>query len=135
MLIFVELYINKNPNPSSSMIHKTIVFPQLGNLSVDYSVGRNAADNFDILDQAKDHHLWFHVEGQSSCHVIAAIPEDVDRKNVRYLVKQGAILCKQYTTSVRAQSKITIIYARVSDVEKTDIVGSVVVTNGKTVII
>ena len=117
------------------MIHKTIVFPQLGNLSVDYSVGKNAADNFAILDEAKGHHLWFHVEGQSSCHVIAAIPEDIERKNIRYLVKQGAILCKQNTPSVRAQSKITIVYARVSDVEKTDIVGSVLVSNGKTIII
>lgn len=114
-------------------ILKTVDFPKLG-VSVDFHIGQNAADNFDIIAAADPHHLWFHVAGQSSCHVIAAIPNTFDRKEIRYIVKQGAVLCKQHS-SCASQKNISITYARVCDVQKTVIIGTVIVQNLKTVCI
>lgn len=115
-------------------ICKTVAIPALGR-SIEYTIGKNAADNFAILDEASSNDIWFHIEGQSSCHVIASVPSDIDRKKTRYLIKQGAILCKQYTAKLSNQKNVEIIYAKVCDVEKTAIVGSVIVSNGKTVTI
>lgn len=114
-------------------ILKTIDFPKLG-VSVDFHIGQNAADNFDIIDAADPHHLWFHLAGQSSCHVIAAIPNTIDRKEIRYIVKQGAVLCKQHSRCA-SQKNISITYARICDVQKTDVIGTVIVQNQKTVYI
>lgn len=115
-------------------VTKTIAIPVL-NISVDFLIGKNASDNVEAIQSAEPHHLWFHVEGQSSCHVVACIPDDIDRKHIRYLVKQGAILCKQNTSRVSKQKNVTITYAKISDVQTTDVVGSVLVANSKTVVI
>ena len=59
------------------------------NITVQFYVGKNANQNSDIVRMAKDEDLWFHVEGHPSCHVIAIMPSDVDRKKVRYIVNKA----------------------------------------------
>jgi predicted ribosome quality control (RQC) complex YloA/Tae2 family protein len=110
---------------------KTIDFPKLS-YAVDFYIGQNAADNFTTIDAAHAHHMWFHLAGQSSCHVVAAIPETMDRKELRYVVTQGALLCKQNSRCAKQQD-VEIMYARISDVTKTKVVGMVTVHNQKTV--
>ena len=78
--------------------------------------------------------MWFHIEGQSSGHIIAKIDEEVDKKTLRYIVKQGAVLCKQVSKYARLKN-INIVYARIRDVEKTDTIGMVHVSNPKNVAI
>ena len=102
------------------------------NLNIEFVIGKNARENFEIIDDAEEHHMWFHIEGQSSGHIIAKIDEDVDKKTLRYIVKQGAVLCKQVSKYARL---INIVYARIRDVEKTDTIGMVHVSNPKYVAI
>lgn len=114
----------------------TIYFPK-SKINITYTIGKNAADNFAILDLAEPHHIWFHVEGQSSCHVIASIPPSVnsDRKTLSAIVKQGAVLCKQYSR-YSGHKNLSISYTTVGNVQKHDrIVGTVLASNCKTVII
>jgi predicted ribosome quality control (RQC) complex YloA/Tae2 family protein len=111
------------------MIEKKISFPRL-NLDVDYFIGKSAKENFEIIDAAEPHHMWFHVSGQSSCHVIAAIPEDLDRKDRLYIIKQGAVLCKQ-NSKFTSMKNVEIVYAFVKDIQKGDRLGSVIVQNEK----
>ena len=116
------------------MITKIITFPGLGGLKVEYFIGKSAKENFEIIDAAEPHHIWFHIAGQSSCHVIASIPEDLDRKHRIYIVKQGAVLCKQHSKFASLKN-VEIVYAFVKDLQKGHRVGSVAVQNEKTITI
>ena len=115
--------------PISKLIH----FDKLG-IDVEYIVGKNAKENFEIIDDASENHLWFHIKGCPSAHVIACIEDNIDRKNVRYIVKQGAVLCKQHSKYANAKN-VEVIYTRVCHVKKSDIMGSVTIENEKTVVI
>jgi predicted ribosome quality control (RQC) complex YloA/Tae2 family protein len=108
---------------------KSINIPN-NNFSIEFVIGKNAHENFEIIDDAEAHHMWFHIEGQSSGHIIAKIDDDVDKKTLRYIVKQGAVLCKQVSKYARFKN-INIVYARIRDVEKTDTIGMVHVSNPK----
>ena len=101
---------------------------------VQYFVGKNAKHNFELIDLAESHHLWFHIEGRPSCHIIVAFPCDLDRKALRPVIKCGAVLCKQ-RSKYASEKKLAIMYARICDVSKTDILGTVEVKNAKTIII
>lgn len=116
-------------------ITKSIEIPKVGCV-VNFHIGENALDNFHIIDAADSRDLWFHVDGHSSCHVIADISsiENVNRKNISYIITQGAVLCKQYSRYAN-QTNVGIIYTRVADVEKTTTPGLVMVQNQKRVVI
>jgi predicted ribosome quality control (RQC) complex YloA/Tae2 family protein len=115
------------------MITKVINFPNLG-LNVEYFIGKSAKENFEIIDSAEPHHIWFHISGEPSGHVIAALPEDLDRKDRVYIIKQGAVLCKQHS-KFASMKNVEIVYAFVKDLQKGDRLGSVIVQNDKTVTI
>lgn len=115
-------------------ICKTVFIPSL-HIYVDYFIGRSAADNTMAIDAAEPHHLWFHVENEPSCHVIAAIPETIERKNLRYVVSQGAVLCKQHCPRMRSQKCVRITYTTIDNIEKTAIPGRVHVRSAKTMTI
>jgi len=108
------------------MIETSVYFDLLG-FSVKYLIGQNAKDNFDILDRASPDDWWFHVCNKPSCHVIAQLPGKLDRHDLRYVKKQGAVLCRQHSSV--ADSKEKIMCAKVKYVQKTDIIGQVHVEN------
>ena len=99
-------------------------------VNMEYVIGKDAQDNFDIIDAAEIYHWWFHIDGQSSGHVIAKTDKDIDKKKLRYVIKQGAVLCKQYSRCA-SMKNVKIVYARICDVEKTDKTGMVIVKNSK----
>jgi len=110
---------------------KFIEIPQIRG-PVEYVIGKNAQDNFDIIDDAEEYQMWFHIEGAPSGHVIAKIDDNLDKKQMRYIIKQGAVICKQVSKFASAKD-VNIVYARVGDVEKTDTLGKVNVKKSKTV--
>lgn len=116
------------------MIVKTIRFLALSGLNVDYFVGKSAKENFEIIDNAEPHHIWFHIAGQPSGHVIAAIPEGMDRNDRLYIIKQGAVLCKQHSKFASLKN-VEIVYAFVRDLQKGEHLGSVIIQNEKTITI
>lgn len=93
--------------------------------NITYKIGQNASDNNEIIDGAEPNDMWFHVSNKKSCHVIASIPDHIDRKQIKYIVNQGAVLCKQ--NSYPAEKNLPIIFTRVKNVEKTDTPGLVVI--------
>jgi hypothetical protein len=54
---------------------------------------------------------------------------------LKYIVKQGAVLCKQHTKSVASLKNVAFIYTYVCDVKVTDVPGSVNTKNTKTVVL
>lgn len=110
-------------------IIKTVILSKTG-VNMEYVIGKDAHENFDIIDDAEIYHWWFHIDGQSSGHVIAKTNEYIDKKMLRYVIKQGSVLCKQYSRYA-SMKNVKIVYARISDVEKTDKIGMVIVKNAK----
>ena len=42
--------------------------------------------------------LWFHAKDVSSCHVVCEVPDDIKKKKeLMYIIKIGALLCKNNT--------------------------------------
>lgn len=112
-------------------------------LSVVYKIGANATNNFELIDEADKDDLWFHLKETSSCHVIACLKnityttldddmpnyydldfDDLDKKQKQQIIKQGALLCKQYSR-LKSMKNVEIIYTKIEHVEKLDVIGSV----------
>jgi predicted ribosome quality control (RQC) complex YloA/Tae2 family protein len=97
---------------------------------VEFYVGMNAEENFELIDMASPNDLWFHVNNRSSGHVVAKIPENTSRKEISAIVKQGAFVCKYYS-KYSSEQNLEIIYTKIENVKKTEIVGKVELSNHK----
>lgn len=103
--------------------------------TIEYYIGENKHDNFEIIDMTENNDLWFHAKDESSCHVIAKIDNmRLDKKSLRQIIKQGCLLCKQYTNKLTAQKDVEFIYTERKNVTKTKIVGMVTHTKSKSLV-
>lgn len=112
-----------------------ILFIQGLNREITFYIGQHQNENFDVIDKGEPDDLWFHANGVSSCHVIANIPEDISHKEMKYIIKTGAILCKRYTNKLKKISNIEIIYTQIKNIEKTQYLGCVNIINEKKIVI
>jgi predicted ribosome quality control (RQC) complex YloA/Tae2 family protein len=101
--------------------------------SVTYYVGRTQQENHDVIDLGAPTDLWFHLADTSSCHVVALVPKDLNRKERGKIIKQGALLCKQWTAKAKSQRDVVVTYAPLSGVQKEATPGSVIVTTSSTI--
>jgi predicted ribosome quality control (RQC) complex YloA/Tae2 family protein len=99
--------------------------------TITFYIGKNAKDNFDVIDMGSSEDIWFHANDESSCHVIAIIPENLDKHGIKSIIKIGAQLCKQNTKKLSSLNNVEIMYAQLKNVTKTSIPGAVTVVNSK----
>ena len=99
-----------------------------------FYIGTNAAENHSVLDSAKPADYWFHADTTSSAHVVAVVPEGTARKQLKYIVKQGALLCKQHTAKLAKEANTPIMFTRAGNVRKTETPGEVHVMSERSVI-
>jgi len=111
------------------------LFIQGLNREITFHIGENRYDNFDIIDLANPDDLWFHSKTESSCHIVAMLPDNIKKKELRYIIKIGAMLCKTNTSKLRLLSDVEIVYTQIKNVEKTLIPGCVKIINEKLIII
>ena len=99
---------------------------------VEYIIGQHASENFKIIDDSKEDDIWFHINNEPSGHVIAIIPDNkkFSKKQIRQIITQGALVCKE-NSKYKSQRDLEVVYAHVKNVEKTNIVGKVMITNSK----
>jgi predicted ribosome quality control (RQC) complex YloA/Tae2 family protein len=90
---------------------------------ITFTIGQNADENDHIIDAACSNDIWFHVDNKKSCHVIATVPDNFDRKNLKYIISQGAVLCKKY--SYPKEKSLPIVFTRVKNIQKTNTPGMV----------
>jgi len=90
---------------------------------ITFTIGQNAEENDQIIDAACLNDLWFHVDNKKSCHVVATVPDNFDRKNLRYIISQGAVLCKKH--SYPKEKNLPIVFTRVKNIQKTNTPGMV----------
>jgi predicted ribosome quality control (RQC) complex YloA/Tae2 family protein len=122
-------------------------------LNIVYKIGKNAQNNIDLIDEADKDDLWFHLKYVSSCHVIACLKniqyttrddelpnfydidfDSLDKKEKQQIITQGALLCKQYS-KLKSTKNVNVIYTKIEDVYKTDVVGSVLTYKSKLIVV
>ena len=106
-------------------------FFNYNNTTYTIIIGKNKNENWTIIDDASGTDLWFHIAEIPSCHLILKNDENL-RFVPRQVIKRCAYLCK-INSSAKTMSKCAVIYAAITNVKKTDIVGQVTVTQCKTV--
>ena len=110
---------------------ENIFIPKLKE-TVTFYIGKNAKDNFDVIDMGSQDDIWFHANNESSSHVVAIIPPDIDKKELKSIITIGARLCKQNTSKLSSLKNVEIIYTQLKHVSKTSVLGCVQTTNTKT---
>ena len=91
---------------------------------ITFIIGKNKSENFDVIDMGAENDLWFHANDISSCHVVCLLSDtDVDKKDLRYVIKTGALLCKNNTNKLKSMKNVEIIYTQIKNITKTDIEG------------
>ena len=129
---------------------------------IEFRVGQNAKENFDLIDISSPNDLWFHISQQASCHVVATIPQDgrfaeppggakrrfsidsplglstdndtLDKRILKKIAVQGAVICKQCSRH-KSESAICVMYTPIKNVKKGGNMGSVFVDEYKTLVI
>ena len=100
-----------------------------------FVIGKNKSENFEVIDMGSDNDLWFHANDISSCHVVCLLSDtDVDKKDMRYVIKAGALLCKNNTNKLKSMKNVEIIYTQIKNITKTDIEGCVLTQNSKSIV-
>jgi len=102
---------------------------------IAFYIGKNQKENFTVIDKGTQDDLWFHVLNESSCHVVCEVPIDIDKSDMRYLIKMGALLCKNNTNKLKSQPNVEIIYTQIQNVTKTCVEGCVQTKNVKSIIV
>ena len=111
------------------------IFVEGLNRYINFYIGKSKYENFEVIDKGNINDLWFHAKNISSCHVVSIIPEDIkDKKNLKYIIKKGALLCKSNTNKLKELKNIEISYTQIKNIIKTDIPGQVETLSSKTII-
>ena len=117
---------------------KETIYVQGLNMEIQFLVGKHQNENSTLIDYANPNDLWFHASNVSSCHVVALLEDEsekiFDKKSLKYIVKQGALLCKKYTAKLSNIKNVEIIYTKVQNVKKTDKEGMVTTSFTKKII-
>ena len=125
LFLFCILYKMKIENIYIEGLNKELIF----------WIGTSKEDNDNMIDKASENDIWFHVNNISSCHVICKMPGAFNRKEMKYIIKTGALLCKKNTNKLKGISNLVIVYCPVKHITKTNIIGCVSVHNGKLITI
>ena len=92
-----------------------VIFINGLNRDITFHIGQNQDENFEVIDIGKEDDLWFHANNISSCHVVAIIPKDIVKKEIRYIIKAGALLCKLNTNKLKSLKNVEIIYTQIKN--------------------
>jgi predicted ribosome quality control (RQC) complex YloA/Tae2 family protein len=112
-----------------------VLFLQGLNKEITFYIGQDKNDNFDVIDKGEPNDMWFHANEISSCHIVALIPNELPKKQMKYIIKAGAMLCKKHTNKLNNSKQTEIIYTQIKNIEKTQYLGCVNVKNEKMIIV
>jgi len=104
------------------------------NIKYICNIGRFAQENWNLIDESNENDLWFHLDDISSPHVILKTNNINKNKISKNVIKACAIYCKQYS-KLKSNNNVSVIYTEIKNITKTNIVGSVITTNIKKIMI
>jgi predicted ribosome quality control (RQC) complex YloA/Tae2 family protein len=86
------------------------------------NVGKNAKENWNLLDNAEADDIWFHIDNASSPYVILEVKNlDPIPDNI---IRECAKICKSLSKDKDVKS-VSVIYTLVSNLKKGNSLGSV----------
>ena len=86
-------------------------------------IGENQSDNDQIITDAKQNDMWFHLSNLPSCHVI------ITNNSMYPINKEMIIYCAQLVklnTKYNNYKKLKVNYCNIKNVKKTNIKGKVI---------
>lgn len=98
------------------------------NIDLTITVGQNAQENWNIIDNSSDFDIWFHLgNNMPSPHVVISVP---DKKKIKQLsnntIKYAASLCKMHSSKQYCNlHNLPVIYTNIKNVKKATKVGAV----------
>ena len=125
---------------------------------IEFRVGQNAKENFDLIDDSKADDIWFHISQipnssgdrrspyelvvrrlqapLPSCHVVASIPVDknYDKHILKKIAVQGAVICKQFS-KYKSERVVHVMYTKIQYLTKSPTIGAVSVEEYKTIVL
>ena len=87
-------------------------------------VGTCAEENDQLISDAKQTDIWFHLHNLPSCHVV--IESSSDYPVTKQMIAYCANVTKQ-NTKYRDANQVSVIYTAIKNVRKTDTKGKVIV--------
>lgn len=107
------------------------------------SIGQNKQDNWDLIDKSEPTDIWFHTSDYASAHIVLSIIQDLDQETPKQsiqinklpldLIKRCACICKANSKG-KSERKVEIIYAPISKIKKTNVVGEVITPNNAKIV-
>jgi predicted ribosome quality control (RQC) complex YloA/Tae2 family protein len=93
------------------------------NNNIKYNLGKNAKENFILLDNADKEDWWFHLDNYSSAYCI------VESKNLNEeMIIFASNLVKNSKKDIKLKDKkVKIIYTQVKNIKKTKTLGMVTI--------
>lgn len=91
------------------------------NDNIIYRLGRNAQENFDLIDDADPDDWWFHLADESSGHCI------IDSCTIdKQMIIFASRLVKD-NSKLKNNKKVKVVYTQVKNITKTKTIGMVIV--------
>ena len=90
------------------------------------SIGRTAKGNDLLWKSSEKHHIWLHLQNESSPHVV--IHNNESHFEDKVLLKQAALFVKQYS-KLRNEKKVKVIYCKIDNLYPTKTLGMVKLKN------
>ena len=98
--------------------------------------GKNAKENWDLIENASPNDLWFHIDDYPSTHVILEYNES-DNVNIEAYINECVELCIEKTPKIKSYipklNKVKVIYTKVENIKKGKSVGEVIILNNNLV--
>jgi predicted ribosome quality control (RQC) complex YloA/Tae2 family protein len=98
------------------------------------SIGQNATDNWKLIDASDPNDIWFHTSDYPSSHIIISCINNTIGKLPKQAITRCACICKAHSKA-KALDNVEIIYTNVSNLKKTSVVGEVLTSKTKSIII
>ena len=92
----------------------------------DLRLGKNQKENDYLITDASKNDYWVHIKDYPSGHCIIANPENI--KIHRKILKRACCLVKQHSKCSSIKG-LEFIITQIKYIEKTDIMGEVIVNN------
>ena len=105
---------------------------------VKIKYGKNAKENWNLIDKSSSDDLWFHIDDYPSTHVI--LEYDVDANEVgedklEEYIDTAIQLCVEKTPKIKSYvpkiKSVKVIYTKVENIKKGKSVGEVIILNDK----
>jgi len=94
-------------------------------------IGKNKYENWELLENANETDIWFHVKSEPSCYVILQTEKSI-KEIPKQVIKRCACYCKSHSKS-KTVKECEIMYSSVKEVCKGKKVGEAVVKKYKSV--